>query len=368
MSDTLLTGLNMAITRRTTLFMGAAAGLSVFVPALSASAGDGDDKRPELRIAVQQNPVSQEPVDAASNVAFRNNYSIHETVLALDMRGDFSVKPNLGVSWTWVSPTILEMKLRPGVIFHDGREMTAEDVAFSFGPERLLNKDAPGYPVYRTNFTSLDHVEVVDPLTVRFITKFQDPIFLQRLASYAAVVISKDAWQKNGGNWTTWRQKPVGAGPYKVESYATNENVILASHDQAYRGKPAAKRVTLRIVPEVSSRIAGLLAGDYDIATDLPPDQLAVVTASTGHEIVGGPVPNHPVFRQEQSGAQGPARTPGTHSRYRPSGDRRYDLERPHQSAERPAVRTLRSRLSQGLSGLQVRSGSGDAAPEGCRL
>ena len=296
MSDYLTSGFNSPVTRRTTLLMGAAAGLSAFVPALSASAADGADKRPELRIAVQMNPVSQEPVDAASNVAFRNNFSIHETVLALDMRGDFSVKPNLATSWTWISPTVLEMKLRPGVIFHDGREMTADDVAFSFGPERLLNKDAPGYPTYRTNFTSLDHVEVVDPLTVRFVTKFQDPIFLQRLASYAAVVISKDAWQKNGGNWTTWRQKPVGAGPYKVESYTANESVVLAAHDQAYRGKPAAKRVTLRIVPEVSSRIAGLLAGDYDIATDLPPDQLSVVTASTDHEIVGGPVPNNRIL------------------------------------------------------------------------
>ncbi|AYG63177.1 ABC transporter substrate-binding protein [Rhizobium jaguaris] len=296
MSEHTFTGLNAAVTRRTTLLMGAAAGLAALVPALPAAADDAGDIRPELRIAVQQNPTSQEPVDAASNVAFRNNYSIHETVLAIDMRGDFSVKPNLGTSWTWVSPTILEMKLRPGVIFHDGREMTADDVAFSFGPERLLNKNAPGYPVYLTSFTSLDHVEVVDPLTVRFITKFQDPIFLQRLACYAAVVISRDAWQKNGGNWTTWRQKPIGAGPYKVESYATNENVVLASHDQAFRGKPAAKRVTLRIVPEVSSRIAGLLAGDYDIATDLPPDQLSAVTGSPGHSIVGGPVPNHRIL------------------------------------------------------------------------
>jgi len=52
----------------------------------------------------------------------------------------------------------------------------------------------------------------------------------------------------------------------------------------------------LRIVPEVSSRIAGLLAGDYDIATDLPPDQLSVVTASADHEIVGGPVPNNRIL------------------------------------------------------------------------
>lgn len=255
-----------------------------------------EDNRPELNIAVQRNPDTQEPVDVANNIAFRNNYSIHETLLKLDLQGDFSAQPNLATSWQWIDDKTLELKLRKGVIFHDGREMTAEDVAFSFGRERLMGEEAPGYPAYLTNFSSIDHVEAVDPKTVRFVTKFRDPILLQRLASYAAVVISKDAWIKNGGDWASWKQKPVGAGPYKVEASIINDRVVLVAHDQYWRAKPAANRVTFRVVPEVSSRIAGLIAGDYDIATDLPPDQLDVVNQAEGYKIVGGPVPNNRIL------------------------------------------------------------------------
>ncbi|MEQ9914270.1 ABC transporter substrate-binding protein [Pectobacterium polaris] len=277
-----------------TSFIGAVVLFAVFLSGGIAFAQE--DTRPELRIAVQKNPETQEPVDAASNVAFRNNPSIHETLLKLDIDGDFSVQPNLATAWKWIDDKTLAVTLRKGVIFHDGREMTAEDVAFSFGPERLTDPKAPGYPTYLTNFSSLDHVEVVDPNTVRFVTKFKDPILLQRLASYAAVVISKDAWMKMGGDWAKWKQKPVGAGPYKVLESVANDHVTLVAHDRYFGGKPNAKLVIFRMVPEVSSRIAGLIAGDYDIATDLPPDQLEMVNQSGNAKIVGGPVPNNRIL------------------------------------------------------------------------
>ncbi|MGM3189501.1 ABC transporter substrate-binding protein [Dickeya dadantii subsp. dieffenbachiae] len=275
-------------------FIGMAALIAISLSGGIAAAQE--DNRPELRIAVQKNPETQEPVDAASNVAFRNNPSIHETLLKLDLDGHFSVQPNLATSWRWIDDKTLEVKLRKGVIFHDGREMAAEDVAFSFGPERLTDPKAPGYPTYLTSFSSLAHVDVVDPDTVRFVTKFKDPILLQRLASYAAVVISKDAWIKMGGDWAKWKQKPVGAGPYKVLESVANDHVTLVAHDRYFGGKPNAKRVTFKVVPEVSSRIAGLLAGDYDIATDLPPDQLDVVNKSGNATVVGGPVPNNRIL------------------------------------------------------------------------
>jgi peptide/nickel transport system substrate-binding protein len=287
--------------RRT--FLGSTAACVAVTFAGGGVASAEEDNRPELRIAVQKNPETQEPVDQASNVAFRNNPTIHETLLKLNLDGDFSVQPNLATSWSWLDDKTLELKLRKGVIFHDGREMTAEDVAFSFGPERLTDPKAPGYPAYLTNFATIDHAEMIDPQTVRFVTKFKDPILLQRLASYPAVVISKDAWIKMGGDWTKWKQKPVGAGPYKVIESVTNDHVTLAAHDQYFGGKPSAKRVIFKMVPEVSSRIAGLIAGDYDIATDLPPDQLDVVNKSGNAKIVGGPVPNHRILFFDKNNA-----------------------------------------------------------------
>ena len=147
-----------------------------------------------LRIAVQANPPTAEVIDPESNVGYRANYSMHDTLLQFDYAGDMSLTPHLATSWKWIEPTVLEVKLREGVKFHDGREMTSDDVVFSFGPERLTGEKAPGLPMVRRYWVSLDHVEAVDKYTVRFYTTYEDPIFLQRLTAWTSQIISKAAY------------------------------------------------------------------------------------------------------------------------------------------------------------------------------
>jgi peptide/nickel transport system substrate-binding protein len=252
------------------------------------------DPRPTLRVAVQANPPTGEPLDAESNVGYRTNYSIHDTLLQFDYAGDFSIKGHLAESWKWASPTVLDVTLKKGLKFHDGSEITAEDVAFSFGPERLTGDQAPGKPMVRRYWVSLGKVEAVDRYAVRFTTTYEDPIFEQRLTAWTAQIISKAAWLK-AGSYNAWRLAPVGAGPFKVERITPNDAIVLTAHDGYWGGKPNAKSVVFKVVPEVAARIAGLLANDYDIATDLPPDQLEVIekNKAKGVSIVGGPINNH---------------------------------------------------------------------------
>lgn len=273
----------------------ALAGAFVACLVLAGPSSHAQDSRPTLRIAVQANPPTTEPLDAESNVGYRTNYSIHDTLLQFDYAGDFQLKPHLAESWNWKSPTELEVKLRHGVKFHDGNEMTSEDVVFSFGPERLTGEKAPGFPMVRRYWVSLDKVEAVDRYTVRFYSKYQDPIFEQRLAAWTAQIISKAAYLK-APDYNTWRLKPVGAGPYKVDRVVANDAIVLTAHDDYWGGKPNAKTVLFKVVPEVSARVAGLLAGDYDIASDIPPDQLKVLERNQDIKIVGGPVNNHRVI------------------------------------------------------------------------
>lgn len=275
----------------------AAAQAALLVTAIgwSLSAATAQDNRPTLRVAVQANPPTVEVLDAESNVGYRNNYSVHDTLVQFDYAGDFQLKPRLAESWSWKSPTELEVKLRRGVKFHDGNEMTAEDVVFSFGPERLTGQGAPGLPMVRRYWVSLDKVEAADRYTVRFTTKFQDPIFEQRLAAWTAQIISKAGYLK-AADYNAWRLKPIGAGPFKVERVVANDAIVLTAHDEYWGGKPNAKSVVFKVVPEVSARVAGLLAGDYDVVTDIPPDQLPVLERNQDIKIVGGPVNNHRVI------------------------------------------------------------------------
>src|ERR1700737_1555963 len=97
------------------------------------------DNRPSITVAVQKISTSNtlEPMREQSNVGQRVFYTFAETLTDHAWTGDLSLKPGLAESWRRIDARTLELTLRQGVRFHNGDEMTAEDVAFSFGPERM---------------------------------------------------------------------------------------------------------------------------------------------------------------------------------------------------------------------------------------
>src|SRR5690606_21539288 len=143
-------------------------------------------------------------------VDVRATYSIFDTLIRRDFSssagGNASLKPSLAESWKRVSPTVLEVKLRKGVRFHNGEEFTADDVVFTFSPERLTGKDAV-IPAGRQYFGHLKQVEKIDPYTVRFVTEKPDLILEQRLATYAAWIVNRKQWmQYQKPDDKTWMQ------------------------------------------------------------------------------------------------------------------------------------------------------------------
>ena len=95
-------------------------------------------------VAVQQNPPTMEPMRENSNAQMRVLYNIGETLISIDFKHGFKLIPGLATEWKRLDDLTLEFKLRKGVKFHNGEEMTAEDVAFTFGPERFTGEKAPG--------------------------------------------------------------------------------------------------------------------------------------------------------------------------------------------------------------------------------
>lgn len=260
----------------------------------------------ELTIAVNQLSRGLEPASDTGNVDVRLTYSIFDTLIRRDFaateNGDGSkLIPGLAESWKRVSPTELELTLRQGVTFHNGDTLTADDVLFTFSPERLLGKDAL-LPEGKTYFGTIERVEKVDDRTVRFVTSKPDLLLEQRLAGYAAGIVNARAWTHfkseveaenatrpadQQRNWLEValeenRWHPVGTGPYKVEAVKADEEIRLVANDKYFLGKPAATAVTFREVPELSARIAGLVAGEYDIIVDVTPDQVESLDARDG--------------------------------------------------------------------------------------
>ena len=267
--------------------------LAVSVAALTAQPSDVSAR--DLTIAVQKLPDVLEPALENSNVHLRVMYSIFETLIKTDYRDGGLLKPNLAESWEVESPKAIVFKLREGVKFHNGEELTAEDVAWAFSPERLTAKGGTGGDtiVVKPFLGNVSHGEVIDRYTVRIHMKEDDALIVQRFANYPSQIGSAAGFEAAGKNWTEWAKKPVGTGPYMVDQFVFGESLTLVPFD-GYWGedKAAADKVTFVVVPEISTRIAGLRSGQFDIITEVGPDFIEEIEQADGVSVVGGPILN----------------------------------------------------------------------------
>ncbi len=129
----------MRISRRAALSLGA-------VAALPRVAIGQSDNRPTITVAVQRiaNSNTLDNLREQSNVGERTSLMFNERLIELDYLGRLGQVPGLAVQWRRVDDSTMELKLREGVKFHNGDSFTAEDVAFSFGPDRDVRRHPPG--------------------------------------------------------------------------------------------------------------------------------------------------------------------------------------------------------------------------------
>ncbi|BBK44931.1 ABC transporter substrate-binding protein [Allostella vacuolata] len=303
----------IGLTRRDLLKAGAAGGA---VAAFGRPAFAQADNRPSITVAVQQvvNSNTLEPLREQSNVGYRIMPCFLEALIEQDLQRNLEDIPGLATEWKRIDERTVELVLRRGVKFHNGDEMTAEDVAFSFGPERMFGpagggggdqklftgvvagdtKDLPPevIAVARRFWPSLDRVEIVDKYTVRFVNKRPDVTLEGRIGRLASQIISRRAFTE-AKNWLEWARKPVGTGPYRIAEFRPDVSLTLVAFDDYWGGRPPIKQLRFVVVPEAASRINGLLSGQYDFACDIPPDQVDEVTKNPRFEVSGGLVTNH---------------------------------------------------------------------------
>ncbi|RKQ72837.1 ABC transporter substrate-binding protein [Oceanibaculum indicum] len=315
------------LSRRAALALGLSLTTTLSVAALMTPGTARADDRPVVRVAVQQvvNSGALTPLREQSNVGARIFPMIFAPLIDLDRQGDLAPVPGLAESWKRIDDKTVELKLRQGATFHNGDEVTAEDVAFSFGKERMFGdkpprragqddktiksddsktlftttntQTGPELPpevpaIARRLWPSLERVEVVDKYTVRFVNAVPDVTMEGRLARMGSQIISKRAFLE-AKDWMSWARNPVSAGPFKIKEFRPDNVLVLEAHDAYFNGKPTVREVRYTVVPEVPGRVNGLLSGEYDFASDIPPDQIATIEASDKFEVVGGPVLNH---------------------------------------------------------------------------
>ena len=276
------------------------------------------DQRPSITVAVQKvsNTNTLEVLREQSNVGERVFLtSMWEGLLGRNYQGRLETVPVLATETRRISDSVVEFKLRQGVKFHNGQEMTAEDIVFSFGNDRMFGPRGPNSgstirvgealptnsgkelpvevpAVANRSFPGFERIEIVDRYTVRWINRTPDVTIEGRLARIGSEIASRQGFA-DAASWLDWARKPITTAPYKVAEFRPDQSLTLVAHDEYWGGRPPIRRIRFVEVPEVASRVNGLLSGEYQFACDIPPDQIAGIERNRAFEVLGGTIPNH---------------------------------------------------------------------------
>jgi len=203
------------------------------------------------------------PLLSISTLSTRLIEIVFDGLIEFDDR--FEPKPHLAESWersqdgrTWT------FHIRPGVKFHDGVELTAEDVAFSF--EKM--KERAGKTTYTFNFQDMQAIHVQDKYTVQIILKKAIASFLQSLN---VAILPKHLLEGQDIETSNFNLHPVGTGPYKLKSWSDTE-IILEANEFYFLGRPFLDAIRAVVYPTREMVWAKLMSGEADFFDFLTPD------------------------------------------------------------------------------------------------
>lgn len=214
----------------------------------------------EVTIALGSEPTTLDPQLREDGGERAVNDNIYETLMVRTPDGELmpglaAAVPTLVDAQTW------QVKLRPGIKFHNGEAFSADAVVFSV--KRIIDPKFNSEQI--SFFNTIKDALKLDDLTVAIKTDGPDPILLSRLYWMKMVppAYSTDA---------KFAEAPVGTGPYKFTGWKRGQNITLQRNEMYWGDKPPIQKVSYRFVEEPGTRLAGLMAGEFDVITNLLPE------------------------------------------------------------------------------------------------
>ncbi len=265
--------------------------LLILITAASVFAGGENEKKSEkvLTVGVPDNPVYLDPAAKDDNVGMRVMGNIHETLI--EVTADGTIIPRLAEKWNQIDARTIEFTLRKDVVSHAGFPLDADDVLVSFGAGRVKNPEDPGYDFFKQYVGVFESIEKLDDYTVRLTKAEDDPLLILRFTYPVSSIICGDSY-KTKTSWEDWMVHPVGFGPYYVDEFKPDESITFKKFDDYYGDKAPVDVIKYIVVPEMAPRIMGLLSGDYDLVTEVMPDQFSTIENKKGFSVSGGPINN----------------------------------------------------------------------------
>jgi peptide/nickel transport system substrate-binding protein len=230
-----------------------------------------------LVAALGGEPDKLDPHTTSSSFAFKVLENVYDTLV--QPGSDLQMEPALAESWdtsedllTWT------FTLREGVTFHDGSELTAEDVKASY--DRIIDEELNN--AYR--FGSVDSVNVVDDLTVEIVLNRPTPNLLTQIGAFKGMAIVSADDIANGFDF---EQEANGTGPFTLESFTSGEGIELAKNPEYWGGPdlPRLDAVEFRFIPEESVKLTNLQSGDVDWIDTVPPERIGQLEGDDAVEV-----------------------------------------------------------------------------------
>lgn len=220
-------------------------------------------------------------------------HQLYDTLVTFAGSDTEKVVGELAESWEvsddW---TTFTFRLRQGAKFHSGREVTAEAVAFSFDRVVKLNQ-APAWLFTDFGLTE-GSTKALDQYTVEIkLSKPVNPdVFLSILTFPVAAVVDPEEVRarEQGGDLARayLHDHDAGSGPYILEEWSPEQQVVLKANPDYWGGKPALDRVVIRHVGEATTQKLMLERGDVDIAANLTPEMVQELRGKEGLQVVDG--------------------------------------------------------------------------------
>jgi len=191
---------------------------------------------------------------------------------------EISAEKNNAAVWT--------IRVRPGIEFHNGKTLTADDVIYSL--RRLINPKLKLFGGAALSTLSASGMKKLDSRTVRLNLKAKDVTILDSLAQYVAGIVPV-GYSPNAIGKATIKQQ-IGTGPYKLKSFTPGQQSVHVRNPNYWRtGQPYFDQVVVIDFPDDTARVNALLGGQIDAGVQIPPAQVSVVQGHSGTKILESP-------------------------------------------------------------------------------
>ncbi len=245
-------------------------------PATSNPPAGGIKRGGELVFARSEEPLSLDPIVPGDNGSIFTIVQIFDTLVRVGPTGN-EVEPGLASAWT-ISPDgkTYTFTLRDAK-FSNGDPVTTADVLFSLG--RARSNDSAG----AFAFSAVDTITAPDAKTIVITLTAPNAPFLSDLAYYVASIVPQKVFQADPTGFST---KPVGSGPFMMQAFTRGQDIVLTPNPYYWEmgadGKPLPylSKITMKYVPDASSRVLGLQNGDFDVIQDVPYNNAKAIETS----------------------------------------------------------------------------------------